>query len=59
MADSVSEGNRRHEFFTGSGSTGLHNQFVLLEVSEVTVFRVSSVEIHHINELLLCLILHS
>lgn len=31
------EGNGRHEFFMGSGSAGLHNLIVLLEVSEVTV----------------------
>lgn len=38
MADTVSEGNGRHEFFMGFGSVGVHNLFALLEVSEVTVF---------------------
>lgn len=38
VADTVSEGNGRHEFFMGFGSVGVHNLFILLEVSEVTVF---------------------
>lgn len=38
MDDTVSEGNGRHEFFMGFGSVGVHNLFLLLEVSEVTVF---------------------
>lgn len=54
VADSVSGGNGPHEFFMGSGSSGLHNLFVLLQVSEVTVFTVCAVETHHMNELLLC-----
>lgn len=58
VADSVSEGNGPHEFFMGSGSAGPHNLFVLLQVSEVTFFTVCSVESHHIDELLLCLIPH-
>lgn len=38
VADTVSEGNGRHEFFMGFGSVGVHDLFILLEVSEVTVF---------------------
>lgn len=33
VADTVSEGNRQHEFFMGFGSIGVHNLFALLEVS--------------------------
>lgn len=38
VADTVSEGNGHHEFFMGFGSVGVLNLFILLEVSEVTVF---------------------
>lgn len=38
MADTVSEGNGRHEFFMGFGSVGVHNLLLQMEVSEATVF---------------------
>lgn len=59
VADSVSEGNGPHEFFMGSGSAGLRNLLVLLEASEVTLFRVARWKLHHINRLLLCFALRS
>lgn len=39
VADTVSEGNGRHEFFMGFGSAGVLGLFVLLGVSQVSVFQ--------------------